>query len=87
MSEVELFAILRALMALVCIPFAVRARMWLLTSGWVVAFIVSVLFSFGVGLVIVGVLAIPFFGFFALHTLYVTQNRRIEPYLRRTPRH
>lgn len=83
MTEVEILAVMRALIAFVCIPFAIRARMWLLTAGWVVALAVSVLFASGVGLVIVGILAVPFFGFFAGHTIYVTQNRRTEPYLRR----
>lgn len=83
MSDVELMALLRAVIAVVCIPFAVRARMWLLTSGWVAALIVSVCFASGVGLFLVGVLAIPFFGFLAMHTMYVTQNRRTEPYIRR----
>lgn len=83
MSDVEVLAVMRGVIALVGVSFAVRARMWLLASGWAWGVVASACLASGLSLVWAGIAGMPLYLFWGLHTLYVTRYRRTEPYLRR----
>ena len=83
MTAVEWLSVARAVIALVCIPYAIRADMRFLTAGWVAALVASVSLASGVALVIVGVIALPLYVLWAVHTLYVTRRKRDQPYFPR----
>lgn len=64
-----------AVIGLLCIPFALRARRWWLATAWLFGLATSVLFALEVSFDVIGVLRVPFFAVLAIHTLIVTEER------------
>lgn len=83
MTDVEVLAVIRGVIALAGLVFAFRARMWLLASAWTWGIVASAFLASGLSLVWAGIAGMPLYLFLGLHTLYVTRYRRTEPYFRR----
>lgn len=81
MTDVEILAVIRGVMAAVGLVFAVRARMWFLTAALFCGVIASVCLATGLALVVSGIVGMPLYGALVIHTLLVTRVRRTEPYL------
>lgn len=76
MSDVEFIGLVRAIVAVVVIPFCLRARLYWLAGAWCGFMIVGIELVAGASLVWINAIAAPAYGLLAAHTLWVTQHRR-----------